>query len=307
MTVDEPRAVAFNALKGGVGKTTIVKNTAVELGRTGADVLAVDLDDNGHLSRHLGYAEEFKQGLHLGDAMQEKYSVEKRDLVYETEFGFDFMPSTADDSGLEAWFKSDQHTSEIKALKNHLVDPWLGSRYDYILFDTPANRSTATKNAMIASGNIMIPLASGRQFGDALDATFSRIVNPLNKKLDSGLRVLALVPNMISDRLDQNRPDRYMLERINTEDPFPSKVPNFARIPEEVWTAIDNGKLASNPLPGIRNDGKLDNNKPLRFVDDRNRQNQHFEELAAIVINGEINRESGIADTLLSHHGDVSA
>jgi chromosome partitioning protein len=290
-----PRAVAFNVLKGGMGKTMLAKNTAMELAYQRHRVLLVDLDDNGHLSRHLGYTDAYETGFHLGDAMQDKYETALEDLIYTTDYGFDFMPSASDTKGFHAWLTSDERESEVHGLKNNLVDPLLEDAYDYILFDTPANRSIETRNAIIAAGNIIIPLKSGTQLDDALNATFSRIVKPLNNRTDSQLRVLAIVPNQVTDRLDHDRPDRRMLEKLNTIEPFDTKVPNFARIPSEIWTAIDNGELHSNPLPGIRESSILDQDKPVRSLDATNPQLKFFVELAEIIQQGEVVRQENIA------------
>jgi len=299
-----PRAVAFNVLKGGMGKTMLAKNTASELAYQGYRVLLVDLDDNGHLSRHLGYTDAYETGFHLGDAMQEKYETTLGDLIYTTEYGFDFMPSASDTKGFHAWLTSDDRESEVHGLKNNLVDPLLEDTYDYILFDTPANRSIETRNAIIAAGNVIIPLKSGTQLDDALNATFSRIVKPLNQKTDSQLRVLAIVPNQITDRLDHDRPDRRMLEKLNTIEPFDTKVPNFARIPDEIWTAIDEGELQSNPLPGIRESSMLDRDEPVRSLDATNQQLKFFIELGEIIQQGTVVRQEDIATRIRDQYNN---
>jgi len=58
MTEPDPRAVTFLAQKGGQGKSTGAKNTAAELVARGHRVLLMDLDDNAHLTKDLGYWED---------------------------------------------------------------------------------------------------------------------------------------------------------------------------------------------------------------------------------------------------------
>jgi chromosome partitioning protein len=304
MSEKQPRSVAFNVLKGGMGKTMVSKNTACELAREDS-VLLIDLDDNGHLSRHLGFEEEFFDGYHIGEAMTERIDVELEDLVHDTGFGFDFIPATHRIEQLEGFFRG--CASEVEVLRNQIVEPWLGSRYDYILFDTPANRSLATKNAVVAARNLVVPVVSGVQGDDGISSTIKRIHKPLNERLDAGVRILGLIPNKINQRLDQQTNDRKLLENINTRDGITRWVPNFARIPDEIWTEIDNGALSSTPKPGIRYDGDLDKEAPLRYVNDESQQLEYFEEIANIVRYGGVSRNDDIADEIRKEHGGSSA
>jgi chromosome partitioning protein len=60
--------------------------------------------------------------------------------------------------------------------------------------------------------------------------------------------VLALVPNLLSGRIDQQTQDRQLLDPLNSHDNLQSRIPNFARITD--WEAVDAGDFS--PSPGIR-------------------------------------------------------
>lgn len=295
----KPRAVAVNVLKGGMGKTMVSKNTACQLAQE-HETLLMDLDDNGHLSRHLGFEEAFFDGHHLGDALIDRYPVELEDLVHETEYGFDFIPATHRIEELEGFFRG--QPSEVEVLREQIVEPWLGSRYEYIIFDTPATRSLPTKNAIVAAQNMIVPVASGTQGDDGVNSTIKRIHKPLNERLDGGVRILALVPNKIDQRLDQRTDDRNLLENINTREAVSKWVPNFARIPEPAWDFIDSGAFSSNPRPGIRTDANLDAKEPVQATAPVDDQPSWFEELADIVRYGGVTRDPDIMDTLIDAH-----
>lgn len=311
MTQTDPKAIMINVLKGGLGKTTTSKNTANELGQD-SRVLLVDLDDNGHLSKHLGFKEEFKAGHTLVDVIDDHSDVGIQDLIKPTKYNFDFMPSTHKTEQVEAACNEEINVNIV--LKKYVTDPLLGTAYDYIIFDTPANRSLMTRNAAVAAENLVMPLASGEEGKDGLEATMQRIYIELNEALPGGLNMLAIVPNKIDDRIDIKTKDRELLEELNTRqigdtDKYMHEfLPNFARIPQEVWDAIDNGELDSYPKPGIRKDAPgLDNPQPIHAVDPESPSIEYFKELAKIIKRGEIKRDPNITEKILKEHGGVIA
>lgn len=306
----EPKAVMVNVLKGGIGKTTVTKNTANALGED-SRVLVMDTDDNGHLTKHLGFEEEFKRGKTFANVLDEYDDTEVVDIIQPTKFNFDFIPATHHTEVVEAKFKNKAMNMNL-VLKKKLVDPFLEDYYDYILFDTPANRSLLTLNAAVAAGNLIMPISSGEQGKDGIRATMQRIYRELNEEVPGGMQMLAMVPNKINDRLDQQTNDRQMLEEINTAQignglSMDQWVPNFARIPSEIWEKIDAGELASNPKPGIRTDKALDNKAPVHEVDPQSESIEYFDELAEIVKYGGVQRQDNITETLIEKHGGTLA
>lgn len=95
-----------------------------------------------------------------------------------------------------------------------------------------------------------------------------------------------------------------MLEKLNTIEPFDTKVPNFARIPDEIWTAIDEGELQSNPLPGIRESSILDRDEPVRSLDATNQQLKFFIELGEIIQQGTVVRQEDIATRIRDQYNN---
>ncbi len=313
MSEPEPKAVMVNVLKGGLGKSTTAKNLTGVLAQDDR-VLLMDTDDNGHLTKHLGFKREFYKADHFADVLNEYSDVEVHDLICETDYGFDFIPATHHSEQVEAAFKNQMNENIV--LKQELVDPLLGSEYDYIIFDTPANRSLMVRNAAVAAGNLIMPLAPGEEGKDGLEATITRIYFELNKKLPGGLQMLAIVPNKIRRRIDHNNTHRELLEEINTqtvEIPHTGEtksmsewVPNFAYMPEEVWEAIDAGELSSNPKPGIREDEALNTPVPLSTANPDDPNIAYFEELADIVRYGGVRRDPEAVEKLFREHGKIN-
>src|SRR6056297_841657 len=93
MTATEPRAVDVVILKGGVGKSTISMNLARQL----ADqhrVLFADLDPNGHATNGLGFEDAYQSDINIGDVVLDQGDATLDDLIRQTEFGFDLLPSS---------------------------------------------------------------------------------------------------------------------------------------------------------------------------------------------------------------------
>jgi chromosome partitioning protein len=293
----KPKAVMVNVLKGGLGKSTVTKNTARSLCED-SSVLVMDCDDNGHLTKHLGFSSEFNGGNKLYEYLDEDSNVGLDDLIYPTGFGFDLLHSTKKMEHVEMAFEEQFNPNTV--LKREVVDVLLGDRYDYILFDTPANRSLMTRNAALASGNMLIPLAPGEQGKDGLNATVDRIYRQINERFENGMNILAIVPNMIQKRIDHRNSDRQLLEYLNTSEKTKSYIPNFAHLPESVWD--DLSQYDTNPKPGIRYDGDLNNPEPVHDINPESDTINYFDELAQIIKRGSVDRENDMRKKIEATH-----
>ena len=281
------RAVSVCMLKGGVGKSTIAVNLVRQLATQDHDVLLIDLDPNGHVSVGLGHDDEYHNtGETIGDVFFD--DADPTSVVYDTGYEFDILPSSEDLEQVEREIVVGDIFQPSALLKREVVDPLLGDTYDYIVTDSPAYRSRLTDNALVATANLVLPLAPGNEAMAGLERTIERQISPLRQHMD--VDVLALVPNMLSGRIDQQTQDRQLLKRLNSHDSLQDRIPNFARITD--WEAVDAGNLKSSP--GIRDRTSITKaygeRKPLLDYDPDCDQLTCFDELAYIVEAGEVVR-----------------
>lgn len=283
----EPRAVSVCMLKGGVGKSTIAVNTARQLASHGHDVLLIDLDPNGHVTVGLGFEDEYHDTSEsIGDVFFDDAA--PKSVIYDTGYELDILPSSEDLEQVEREIVVGDVFQPSMVLERSVVDPLLGDEYDYIVCDSPAYRSKLTDNALVATANLILPLAPGNEAMSGLERTIERQIGPLRKHMD--VDVLALVPNMLSGRIDQQTQDRQLLERMNSHDSLQDRIPNFARVTD--WEAVDAGEI--QPSPGIRDRTSITKaygeRMPLLDYDPDCDQLGCFEELAQIVEVGRVVR-----------------
>jgi chromosome partitioning protein len=112
-----------------------------------------------------------------------------------------------------------------------------------------------------------------------------RQIKPIREEID--FNILAVVPNRLSDRIDQQTEDRNLIEELNQE--LGEYVPPFARITSEEFEKIDAGEMQA-PKPGIRDRKAVTKaygeGQPLSAYDPNNDQLQHLDTLARIVEEG---------------------
>jgi len=284
------QAVTINILKGGEGKSSLALNIADRLSVRGYDVLFVDLDPNGHITRGLEFDEVYNDPTHdLANTVIHEHTPPE-EWTYETDWEWDFLPASQKHGALE---RSLQNSADLTLLRDNLIQPFFdGGAYDYIITDGGGEYSMIGRSTYVATGQTMLPVTPGVESMSGLRQTFKRIINPIQEKIN--LDVLAVIPNRISNRIDYQYADRELLEKLNRSEKFSERVPNFARITPEQWDRIDNGEVDELPKPGVRESSAFHRayqaGKPVGRHDPDAAVLDQIDELADIVEYGGINR-----------------
>ena len=146
------RVIALVNQKGGCGKTTTAINLAAALGRQGKRVLLLDNDPQGHASLALGYQDsDFSLSTYdlylTSDILVEDVRVEVAPRLDLVPAGIELSavePRLAGVEGRETRLRDNLRRSELP--------------YDVILVDCPPSVGVLTFNALLASGEILVPV-----------------------------------------------------------------------------------------------------------------------------------------------------
>ncbi len=303
-------------LKGGFGKSVFANTLGGVLGDLrDHDVLVADLDPAGHLSTGLGYyTREDADALDLGDVLLDDTAPEE--IIKHPGYGFDFVPSLNLETVTEDLARDSVMASDMR-LKQDLVDPLLGDKYEYILFDIPGSRNKLVNNAVVAAPNAILPLKPVPEALNGMRETATKLVGEIRQHID--FEILAVVPNDLRARIDQQTKDRRLLEAMNTQEQFAAyllagrdgvdpdsgtipddvdveavldnHIPPFARVTADEWDAIDAGEMAPPKVP-IRHSAAFgdayEDRKPVTAYDSECSQVRYFETLAKIIEQGGI-------------------
>ena len=148
------RRIAFINEKGGTCKTTLAVNTAAwSASRRGQRVLLCDLDTQGHAGKSLGID---VRGLSptVADLLCDP-GVQVNDVVCRTPVeGLDLLPSNKQMARFPVAAASLAEPERL--LQRKLADL---AGYDFVIFDAPPSLGLVTTNVMLATSEIVVPVA----------------------------------------------------------------------------------------------------------------------------------------------------
>ncbi len=145
--------------KGGVGKTTTTLNIGAGLQQLGKKVLLVDLDQQSHLSRWLGYEPDKKPA--ISELIYQEVSGIRSDedaafVRHSDREGLDFIPANKMLGGIYAILGAD---GESNTVLMRIFRRDFFQQYDFILFDCPtAVDNLLVSNALLCSDKLLIPV-----------------------------------------------------------------------------------------------------------------------------------------------------
>lgn len=228
------RKISFINYKGGVGKTSLIVNTAAALAKLGKRVLLFDFDTQSNASIWLLKLDRWNKINATGEGAI--YSIfdpgraQVKDLVIKDVVegksgekllpGLDLVPTTFNLVDLENEYNGDPKRPPYLLFYDQLAA--IEANYDFILFDCPPNILRASQCGIFASGEIYVPANP-----DALSLIgFTLLVEKLQKfhQLSAGFRRPGMAPaaqvhgivfNSIKTGVDIEVPKMRMQLRLN--------------------------------------------------------------------------------------------
>jgi chromosome partitioning protein len=194
--------------KGGAGKTTDVIHTGGALSARGHDVLLVDIDYHGGLTCSLGYEDLYydTERTTLFDALDFDQMESINDIVVEHE-EFDILPASeklANNKNIQTLLEAPKSRERLGMALDELE-----SDYDYIIVDTPPSLNVLTDNALVATGNVIIPVIPEKLNANSLQI-FAKQLTSLEPAYGD-INRLAILCN----RVEQNGEHRRTINEIN--------------------------------------------------------------------------------------------
>lgn len=228
------RKISFINYKGGVGKTSLIVNTAAALAKLGKRVLLFDFDTQSNASIWLLKLDRWNKLNATGEgavySIFEPGQANVRDLVIKDVIegkagekllpGLDLVPTTFNLVDLENEYTGDPKRPPYLVFYDQLAA--IESNYDFILFDCPPNILRASQCGVFSSNEIYVPANP-----DALSLIgFTLLVEKLQKfhQLSASFRrasmgapaqVHGIVFNSIKTGVDIEVPKMRMQLRLN--------------------------------------------------------------------------------------------
>ncbi len=228
------RKISFINYKGGVGKTSLIVNTAACLAKLGKRVLLFDFDTQSNSSIWLLRLERWNKINASGEgaffSIFEPGKAKVKDLVIKDVVedkagqkvlpGLDLVPTTFNLVDLESEFEGDPKRPPYVVFQEQLAE--IENDYDFILFDCPPNILRASQCGVFASNEIYVPSNP-----DALSLIgFTLLVEKLGKfhQLSASFRkasmgvpaqVQGIIFNSIKTGVDIEVPKMRMQLRLN--------------------------------------------------------------------------------------------
>lgn len=169
------KVIAVVNEKGGVAKTTVVKNASVGIAQMGKKVLAIDIDPSAALTRAMLREPDYKPGT-ICEVMEYAMDMQGDDLPED--FCITHHPE-----GVDLIISNDTlHATESRLLdammKEIVLRSYIGrirDKYDYIFIDCPAGLGIFTQNAMFAADTLLIPTEAHYQSVAAMQNVFKTV------------------------------------------------------------------------------------------------------------------------------------
>ena len=224
--------IAFVNQKGGVGKTTSCLNIGAALAIQDKEVLLIDLDPQGSLTKCAGVRDLDQQDATTYEVLKGEASINDAIKLIDGRVYYHLVPTDLRMSGAEIELISAPGRDYL--LKDALGE--LKNRYDYVLIDCSPSLNIFTLMALTAADSVIIPVAAQYMPLDGVAQLLSTI-ELVKKRLNKKLRISGVLITIYDGRRSL---DNQIVESIR------------ARFPEETFKTVVkyNSRIAEAPTMG---------------------------------------------------------
>lgn len=185
------RTIAIVNQKGGCGKTTTAVNTAAALAKSGARVLILDLDPQGHATLALG-ANPYLLDKTIYDAITNVNIPMSRVIISSNEQGLDLAPSNILLSGVSVDLSTFENREYVL---NDLIDS-VNRYYDVCIIDCSPSLGLLTLNALVASNEVIIPVQTQYYAIEGLRQVLETI-EIVQERFNKNLNILGILLTLV--------------------------------------------------------------------------------------------------------------
>lgn len=250
------KVIACAHEKGGVGKTATTVNLGVGLARQGKNVLLLDADPQGDLSKCLGVKNPRELTSTISTVMDYLIAHSDEDAHPDFEYtapirqhaeGVDFIPANASLAATEVTLVNSMSRETI--LRQYL--DMVKDNYDYVLIDCRPSLGLTVVNALTAADSVIIPVQAHILAADDMDALF-KTIGRVKRNLNPRLQVDGIVMTMVDSRTNLSRNtiravrDAYgsLVRVFKSEIPFAIRAAEVPEKGQSIYAYDPNGRVA---------------------------------------------------------------
>lgn len=212
--------ITIAAQKGGVGKTTCIQHLGYEMARLNANVLLIDLDTQGNLTKIIA-GDMYQQGIHNGaiDCLINKTPISPANVIETKYEGLYLLPN--EKKGESGMRKNPEGSLQSEGLSGYtrlkeLISAPYCQQFDFILIDNGPNLGLLTVNSLLGSDYVIIPSKTDEFSIDGIIDTHDTIVRA--QDMNPKLKILGIFQSVRDGRTKRiNRRIDAKLNEISKE------------------------------------------------------------------------------------------